>query len=65
MVEGGVEVIAGISQDPQFGPILLFGIGGVFVEVYKDVAMRSCPITEVDAREMIAEVARASAPAGL
>ena len=56
MVEGGVEVIAGISQDPQFGPILLFGIGGVFVEVYNDVAMRSCPITEADAREMIAEV---------
>ena len=56
MVKGGVEVIAGISQDPQFGPILLFGIGGVFVEVYRDVAMRSCPITEVDAREMISEV---------
>ena len=56
MVEGGVEVIAGISQDPQFGPILLFGIGGVFVELYRDVAMRSCPITEADAREMIAEV---------
>ena len=56
MVEGGVEVISGISQDPQFGPILLFGIGGVFVELYRDVAMRSCPITEADAREMIAEV---------
>lgn len=56
MVEGGVEVIAGISQDPQFGPVLLFGIGGVFVEVYKDVAMRACPITKTDAREMIAEV---------
>ena len=46
MVEDGVEVIAGISQDPQFGPILLFGIGGVFAEVYKDVAMRAIPITE-------------------
>ena len=56
MVEGGVEVIAGISQDPQFGPILLFGIGGVLVEVYRDVAMRSCPITEADAREMLEEV---------
>ena len=56
MVEGGVEVIAGISQDPQFGPILLFGIGGVLVEVYNDVAMRSCPITEADAREMLEEV---------
>ena len=56
MVEGGVEVIAGISQDSHFGPILLFGIGGVFVEVYRDVAMRTCPITETDAHEMIAEV---------
>lgn len=56
MVEDGVEVIAGISQDPQFGPILLFGIGGVFVEVYNDVAMRACPITKTDAHEMIAEV---------
>ena len=56
MVEGGVEVIAGISQDPQFGPIILFGIGGVFVEVYWDVAMRACPIKETDAHEMIAEV---------
>ena len=56
MVKGGVETIAGISQDPQFGPILLFGIGGVFVEVYKDVSMRACPITESDAYEMIEEV---------
>ncbi len=56
MIKDGVETIAGISQDPQFGPILLFGMGGIFVEVYKDVAMRACPITEVDVREMIAEV---------
>ncbi len=56
MVEDGVEVIIGISQDPQFGPVLLFGIGGIFVEVYNDVAMRACPITETDAREMLAEV---------
>ena len=56
MIEGGVETIVGISQDPQFGPILLFGVGGVFVEVYEDVAMRAIPITGTDAREMIAEV---------
>ena len=56
MIEGGVEVIAGISQDPKFGPILLFGMGGIFVELYKDVAMRACPITETDAIEMISEV---------
>ena len=56
MIEDGVETIVGISQDPQFGPILLFGVGGVFVEVYEDVAMRAIPITGTDAREMIAEV---------
>ncbi len=56
MVSGGVEVIVGVSYDPQLGPTLLFGTGGVMVEVYKDVAMRHCPITPAEAREMIAEV---------
>ena len=56
MVKEGVETIVGISQDPQFGPILLFGIGGVFVELYEDVSMRACPITEYDACEMIEEL---------
>ncbi len=56
MIEGGVETIVGISQDPQFGPIILLGIGGVFVELYEDVAMRACPVTKSDAQEMIAEL---------
>ena len=56
MVSGGVEVIVGVSYDPQLGPTLLFGTGGVMVEVYKDVAMRHCPITPSEALEMIAEV---------
>jgi acyl-CoA synthetase (NDP forming) len=56
MVSGGVEVIIGVSYDAQLGPTLLFGTGGVMVEVYKDVAMRHCPITPAEAREMIAEV---------
>ena len=56
MVTGGVEVIIGVSYDPQLGPTLLFGTGGVMVEVYKDVAMRHCPITTNEAHEMIAEV---------
>lgn len=56
MVTGGVEVIVGVSYDPQLGPTLLFGTGGVMVEVYKDVAMRHCPITPTEAREMVAEV---------
>ncbi len=56
MVTGGVEVIVGVNYDPQLGPTLLFGTGGVMVEVYKDVAMRHCPITPAEAHEMIAEV---------
>ena len=56
MVLGGVETIVGLSYDAQLGPTLLFGTGGVMVEVYKDVAMRHCPITPTEAREMIAEV---------
>ena len=56
MVTGGVEVIVGVSYDTQLGPTILFGTGGIMVEVYKDVAMRHCPITPTEAREMIAEV---------
>lgn len=55
MVEKGIEGIVGMSQDAQFGPTLLFGLGGVFVEVFKDVAHRVIPISELDAREMIDE----------
>ena len=56
MVSGGVETIVGVSYDAQLGPILLFGTGGVMVEVYNDVALRLCPITREDALEMIDEV---------
>ena len=56
MVTGGVEVIVGISYDAQLGPMLLFGSGGVMVEVYNDVALRRCPITRPEALEMVAEV---------
>jgi acetate---CoA ligase (ADP-forming) len=56
MVAGGVEVIIGVSCDPQLGPVLLFGSGGVMVEVYNDVALRRCPITRSEAQAMIAEV---------
>lgn len=56
MVAGGVETIVGVSYDAQLGPILLFGTGGVMVEVYNDVALRLCPITRDDALEMIDEV---------
>ncbi len=56
MVVGATEVIVGISYDPQLGPMLLFGSGGVLVEVFNDVAHRHCPITRAEAHEMIAEV---------
>ena len=56
MIPDGVEVIAGILYDEQLGPLLLFGTGGVMVEVYNDVAMRHCPITRPEALAMIAEV---------
>ena len=56
MVEGGVEVIVGVSYDPQLGPVLLFGTGGVMVEVYNDVALRRCPITRAEAEAMITQV---------
>ena len=56
MVEDGEEVIVGFSQDPQYGPVVLFGLGGVFVEVLKDVALRVAPLTRADAEEMIRQV---------
>jgi ATP-grasp domain-containing protein len=56
MVGDGVEIIIGVNCDPQLGPVLLFGSGGVMVEVYNDVARRRCPITRSEAQAMIAEV---------
>ena len=56
MVVDGVEVIVGISYDSQLGATILFGSGGVMVEVYNDVALRLCPIDKSDALEMIADV---------
>jgi acyl-CoA synthetase (NDP forming) len=52
----GEEVIVGMAKDPQFGPALMFGLGGIFVEVLKDVSFRIAPLTEYDAREMIQEI---------
>ncbi|MBW3001553.1 acetate--CoA ligase family protein [Candidatus Woesearchaeota archaeon] len=52
----GAETIIGLKNDPTFGHVILFGIGGVFVEVLKDVSFRVCPITQQDAEEMINEL---------
>ena len=56
MAPSSTEIIVGATKDPQFGPALMFGLGGIFVEVLKDVTFRIAPITESDAREMITEV---------
>ena len=56
MAPQSTEVIVGATKDPQFGPTIMFGLGGIFVEILKDVTFRIAPITEDEAREMIAEV---------
>jgi len=54
MVAGGRETIAGVTRDPSFGPLVMFGLGGIFVEVLRDVVFRVAPITRRDAADMIA-----------
>ncbi len=56
MVRGGREVILGMAQDAQFGPLLMFGLGGVFVEVMRDVSIRIHPLTDVGARLMVERI---------
>jgi len=56
MVAEGIELIVGVKHDDQFGPVMMFGLGGIMVEVFKDVAFRPLPLDENDAAQMIAEV---------
>ena len=56
MAKPGVEVIIGMSKDAQFGPVLMFGLGGILVEILKDISFRIVPLTRRDAREMIKEI---------
>jgi acyl-CoA synthetase (NDP forming) len=56
MAAPGVEVIVGMSKDATFGPVLMFGLGGVLVEVLKDVTFRIVPLSQRDAREMIHDI---------
>lgn len=52
----GTEFIVGTTEDPQFGQMIMFGVGGIFVEVYKDVSFRLIPITRGDAMDMLKEI---------
>jgi acetyl coenzyme A synthetase (ADP forming)-like protein len=56
MVTGAKETIIGMNRDPQFGPMIMFGLGGIYVEVLKDVTFRIAPLTEQEAREMVGEI---------
>ena len=55
MSKPGLEIIVGMVRNPMFGPTVMFGLGGIFVEVFKDIAFRRAPLTKQDAEEMIKE----------
>jgi len=56
MIKGEREFVIGLTRDPQFGPCVMFGLGGIFTEVLNDVSFRVAPISEIDAVEMIEEI---------
>ncbi len=56
LIAGGIETIVGVTRDPKFGPIVLFGLGGVAVELLRDVSVRVAPLTDRDADEMVHEI---------
>jgi acetyltransferase len=53
---GSKELILGVAEDPKFGPLLMFGMGGRYVEILRDVAFRVLPVTDIDARDMVRSI---------
>ncbi len=64
MVKPGVEAIIGVTRDAHFGPVLMFGLGGIFTELLEDICFRLIPIGEEDDREMVASTRAARLLAG-
>ena len=56
MVPTGLEVLIGMNRDPQFGPLVTFGLGGIYVETFKDVTFRMAPFSRSEAEEMLSEI---------
>jgi len=56
MVKGGIETIVGVTHDPTFGPLVMFGSGGIYAELIKDVALKLHPLTDLDARELVSSI---------
>ena len=56
MVKEGIEATAGVTQDPSFGPLIMFGLGGIYAELLKDVALRLHPLTDLDAKELVESI---------
>lgn len=56
MVKGATEAIIGVTQDPSLAPLIMFGLGGIYVELMKDVAFRLHPLTDFDAKKLIGSI---------